>query len=297
MGVGTQFGDAPIRGNGTPDRAITGRRRRKDLWATEYLSNADPLRPRFHSRHLRAKSKKSTMKGRSNPAIVARRQSWPFLRRRRDAIGATLAASTMLAVVLYVPVALLTGPSPWLAFAVGAIWGGMNVAGLAFLLDADGVWRWWKGALGESKLQQDLAEHRPDLRLYPGLRLTGEVDLVAVGSTGVYLFESKLRTTAIDLKRSDPTVHRAVRQAAEGARRLGLLLKHTGIEGVTPIVYLMDFRRHARDHVVIDGAHIVFASESAWWNRLPGTVLSGEQVEAVLEILDKLAEDQSSVRA
>ena len=225
----------------------------------------------------------------STSLTMARGLTRGALARRWLPIAVAVGTVAALAVLVWVAGRITSAPS----FAAGVAGGAFLALTVAYALDTEGVLTWWKGALGEYTLVQDLTRHRPDFHLFGGLLLGGEVDLVAIGPSGVFVFEAKLMMVDEPVALSSPRVQSAVRQAKANAKRVARWLGQDGVDAVTPVVFIMDHHPHDRRVHRVGGVQVMFASDPGWADRLGGHLLAADVVAAALQRLEALSDLQA----
>lgn len=178
-------------------------------------------------------------------------------------------------------------------FVAGVVIGCSSTAALAFVAGTDGITRWTKGYVAEWSTKDDLRVHRPDMSVFEGLNLQGDIDLVAVGPTGVFAIEVKYRARDQSARAAEQVLAAAVQQARRGARSLRLALGPVVATDVVPVAMIQDHLPHPELPTVVEGVLVAYASQPGWWDRLNSSRLEPSDVEAIRHHLAGLAERQA----
>jgi hypothetical protein len=203
-----------------------------------------------------------------------KRRAW-YRRNWRPLLGVGLLFLTLAALTTF-----FVGPGTLRGFLLGVFATAYATLVIHSARDVTDARGWHLGTEGET-LTADTLRWFQLRRLLRGERWhvvhsihfrRGDVDHVLLGPGGVYAIETKFRTTPTAVDRADETFSRAMRQASEGAQRMGWLLEQkTEVPlDVVPVVMIWGsgFDRLENGHLLLDGVRILDGREARRWRPL-----------------------------
>lgn len=221
----------------------------------------------------------------------ARRVQRDYLRRnwRRLTTGVLIMLTPPLIAALLVPGGFARG------LLVGADLAAVAGALGFWVLQVTGSGPTMMGSLAEQWTASELRRLRAGWRVVNNLSLqSGDIDHITIGPGGAWLVETKWSASPWRLDSPDDRVVRAARQAIGNARRLQLWtgFKAAGVGPVHPVVMLWGAgtAQLATGQVDVGGVTVTVVpgpSAHLWRASLPSSGLTGAQVEAAWQALDR----------